>query len=102
MKIKVLWGFEGNAQKLGSKSSRVRAGEVFNNVDDDYAHVLIGKGLVEEVASKKAPRNTKAASPAETKQPEPPAEPPTDLLPPDDSQDGEEGEGEPPADGEDA
>lgn len=67
MNIKTLWGFEGNAQKLGSDSARVRAGQEFKGVDDEYAHQLIGKGLAEEVAEKAEPKSSKQASPKENK-----------------------------------
>lgn len=49
MKIKTLWGFIGNAEKLGADSSRVPAGKVFDDVEDEYGHALIGKGLAERI-----------------------------------------------------
>lgn len=67
MKIRTLWGFEGNAAKLGTDSDRVRAGVVFDEADDEYAHVLIGKGLAEEVDGKAAPKTSKQAKPDENK-----------------------------------
>ncbi|VEF08403.1 Uncharacterised protein [Pseudomonas fluorescens] len=72
MKIKALWGFVGNAQLLGADSSSVKAGQVFEDVDDEYAHTLIGKGLAEEVdgegKSKPAkPKDTKPTGPKESK-----------------------------------
>lgn len=67
MKIQTLWGFEGDASKLGAESGRVRAGETFENVDDDYGHGLIGKGLAIEVDASAAPKETKPASAAEKK-----------------------------------
>jgi hypothetical protein len=49
MKIKAIWGFRGDAAKLGGGTGRVRAGDTFANVATEYGHSLIGKGLVEEV-----------------------------------------------------
>lgn len=85
MKIKAKWGFIGNARLLGVASSKVVAGQVFDDVDDEYAHTLIGKGLaqpaVDEAPAKPkpaAPRTNKPAAPKETK----PAEPlQTQLVP---------------------
>lgn len=62
MKVKALWGFVG-------KSGAVRSGEEIE-VDAEYAHALIGKGLAEEVGAKKPaapPKNATVAAPAETK-----------------------------------
>lgn len=62
MKVKALWGFVGQA-------GQVRSGEEVE-VDAEYGHTLIGKGLVEEVGPKKsvaAPKETKPATTAETK-----------------------------------
>lgn len=67
MKIKALWGFIGDAKKLGAESSRVIAGQEFTDADDEYAHVLIGKGLVEEAGNETKPKAAKAAAPKETK-----------------------------------
>lgn len=67
MNIKALWGFIGDAKKLGAESPRVMAGQEFTDADDEYAHVLIGKGLVEEAGSESKPKATKAAAPKETK-----------------------------------
>lgn len=72
MKIKAKWGFVGDAKKLGVDSARVVAGQEFPNVDDEYAHTLIGKGLVEEVAAKskkdmKADADAKAKADADAK-----------------------------------
>lgn len=74
MKIKAKWGFIGNAVLLKADGPAVRAGQIFPDVDDEYAHTLIGKGLAEEVkaesgtsTSKPAPKATKPAAPAETK-----------------------------------
>lgn len=44
MKIKILWGFVGNGALLGGTSNKVKAGETFDEADDEYAHALIGKG----------------------------------------------------------
>ncbi|HDY6346942.1 TPA: hypothetical protein RRA75_006482, partial [Pseudomonas aeruginosa] len=59
MKIKALWGFVGDAKKLGAESAQVRANQVFEEVDDEYAHVLIGKGLAAEVGEQTKPKETK-------------------------------------------
>ncbi|MEG0242931.1 MAG: hypothetical protein RR726_10845 [Pseudomonas sp.] len=72
MKIKAVWGFVGNATLLGAESSSVKAGQVFDEVGDEYAHTLIGKGLVEEVGddnkSKVAkPKDAKPTGPKENK-----------------------------------
>jgi hypothetical protein len=67
MKIRTLWGFEGDASKLGAQSGRIRAGETFDDVDKDYAHGLIGNGLAIEVDASAAPKETKPAAAAEKK-----------------------------------
>ncbi|AHG39717.1 hypothetical protein N018_05445 [Pseudomonas syringae CC1557] len=72
MKIKAVWGFVGNAALLGADSTSVKAGVVFDEVDDEYAHVLIGKGLVVEVDADGKPKiqkskDSKPAAPRETK-----------------------------------
>ncbi|WP_236233216.1 hypothetical protein PSGK_18905 [Pseudomonas solani] len=70
MKIKAKWGFIGNPDLLRSDHSRVKAGQEFPDVDDEYAIALIGKGLAEEVKDKAAakPKETKpAATPKEGK-----------------------------------
>lgn len=72
MKIKALWGVAGNATLLGADSSSVKAGQVFDEVDDEYGHTLIGKGLAEEVDGEgqtkaSAPKQSKAAAPKENK-----------------------------------
>lgn len=69
MKIKAKWGFIGDAEKLKAESSRVKAGQVFDDVDDEYAHTLIGKGLVEEFdgKAKTKAKETKPTAPTETK-----------------------------------
>lgn len=63
MKIKALWGFIGNATLLSANSARVVSGQVFDNADDEYAHTLVGKGLVEEVDEDSKPKGRKAAAP---------------------------------------
>lgn len=63
MKIKVLWGFIGDADKLKSDSRQVRKGQVFDDVEAEYAHLLIGKGLAAEVKSEPS-SNKQANSPA--------------------------------------
>ncbi|KRW62341.1 hypothetical protein [Pseudomonas sp. TTU2014-080ASC] len=67
MNIKATWGFVGDAAKLGTESAKVKAGQVFEGVDDEYAHILIGKGLAEEVTEVIKPKETKPASGKETK-----------------------------------
>jgi len=67
MKIKAKWGFIGDAARLGAESAKVKAGQVFENADDEYAHVLLGKGLVEEVADKVKPKESKPAAAKEAK-----------------------------------
>ena len=62
MEIKVLWGFEGDPEKLKTDNGRVLAGTVLD-IDDELAHALIGKGLAE----KAKPASNKAAKPAENK-----------------------------------
>ncbi|MCW8156620.1 hypothetical protein D7243_10485 [Stutzerimonas stutzeri] len=86
MKIKAKWGFIGNARLLGVASAKVVAGQVFGDVDDEYAHTLIGKGLAEPVADESpakpkpaAPSTNKPAAPKETK---PAAPTQSQLVPP--------------------
>ncbi|MBK3444114.1 DUF7302 family protein [Pseudomonas lactis] len=72
MKIKAVWGFVGNAALLGAESTSVKAGQEFEDVDDEYGHTLIGKGLVVELEADgkpkvAKPKDTKAASPKENK-----------------------------------
>lgn len=71
MKIKAKWGFVGDAERLKSESAKVKAGQVFEDVDDEYAHILIGKGLAEELDGKaearKPPKESKPTAPKETK-----------------------------------
>ena len=64
MKIKTLWGFVGNGALLGGTSNKIKAGETFDEADDEYAHTLIGKGLAVEVDANGKPR---LAKPKETK-----------------------------------
>jgi len=65
MKIKAKWGFIGDAKKLGADTGVVKAGQTFD-ADDEYAHVLIGKGLVEQVGGKAKADESKEAKPATT------------------------------------
>lgn len=72
MKIKILWGFVGNGALLGADSNKVKAGAVFEEANDEYAHTLIGKGLAVELgASGKSkatkPTTSKPAAPAENR-----------------------------------
>ncbi|WP_240795203.1 hypothetical protein [Pseudomonas oryzihabitans] len=43
MNIRTLWSFDGDAEKLKHTSARIPAFTVFQDVDKDYAHQLIGK-----------------------------------------------------------
>lgn len=75
MKIKVLWGFCGDVEKLGPDTngdsrSPTRAGQVFENVEDEYAYTLIGKGLVQQFDGA-APAATKPAAAPSPSQPSP-------------------------------
>lgn len=58
----MLWGFEGDPEKLKIQSGRVLAGTVLD-IDEELAHALIGKGLAE----KAKPGTNKAAKPSENK-----------------------------------
>lgn len=73
MKIKILWGFVGNGGLLGGASNKIKAGETFDEADDEYAYTLIGKGLAVEVDANGKPR---AAKPKEIK----PAAPKEDKV----------------------
>lgn len=66
MQIKVLWGFEGDPEKLKIVDGRVTAGTTLDLDDEEYAHGLIGKGLAEPVETVK-PASTKPAKPNENK-----------------------------------
>lgn len=63
MEIKVLWGFEGDPEKLKTSNGRILAGTVLDLEDEEYAHGLIGKGLAEQAK----PASTKQAKPNENK-----------------------------------
>ena len=63
MKIKARWGFIGDAEKLKSKERQVRRNDVFDGVDSEYAHLLIGKGLAVEIVAEPE-ENRQARSPA--------------------------------------
>ncbi|MEA3168981.1 MAG: hypothetical protein QOI97_1929 [Pseudomonas sp.] len=72
MNIKALWGFVGNAELLGADSPKVKSGQEFEKVDDEYAHVLLGKGLAVELDANgkpkvAKPKSAKPAAPDETK-----------------------------------
>ncbi|WP_235649291.1 hypothetical protein [Stenotrophomonas maltophilia] len=67
MQIKALWGFRGDAPKLKSPSADVKAGDVFTDVDPEYGHALVGKGLVMQIHDGAAPQETKPAKPSELK-----------------------------------
>lgn len=68
MKAKAKWGFIGDAKKLGVDSAKVVAGQVFENVEDEYGYALIGKGLIEESPETAKPKSNKQALPSENKQ----------------------------------
>lgn len=63
MELKVLWGFEGDPEKLKTENGRILAGTILDVEDEELAHVLIGKGLVEAVK----PASNKQAKPTENK-----------------------------------
>ncbi len=67
MKIKAQWGFRGDAPKLNAESADVKAGDVFDGVDPEYGHALVGKGLVVQIHEGAAPQETKPAKPRELK-----------------------------------
>ncbi len=57
---------------MGGTSNKIKAGETFDDADDEYAHTLIGKGLAVEVdANGKSrvakPKEAKPAAPKEDK-----------------------------------
>ena len=66
MKVKVLWGFEGDPDKVKVNNGRVSAGEVIDLDDEEYAHRLIGKGLA-ALDDGSAPKANKQAKPNENK-----------------------------------
>lgn len=72
MKIKTLWGFIGDAEKLKSDSRQIKRGQVFDDVDDEYANLLIGQGLAVQVTAA-APTETKPAAPQSASSPAPQA-----------------------------
>nr|WP_315413871.1 hypothetical protein [uncultured Pseudomonas sp.] len=61
MKIKVLWGFEGDPDKVKVNNGRVSAGEIIELDDEEYGHRLIGKGLaaLDDGAAPKANKQSK-------------------------------------------
>ncbi|VVO24111.1 hypothetical protein [Pseudomonas fluorescens] len=63
MELKVLWGFEGDPEKLKTNTGRILAGQTLNVEDEELANTLIGKGLVE----KAKPSTNKQAKPSENK-----------------------------------
>lgn len=74
MNIKTLWGFRDDQDVLKTGDVQVKAGRTFKDVDPQYAHALIGKGLAEEVkaarpaeAEKAEPKATKQTAPKENK-----------------------------------
>lgn len=67
MKVKVLWGFEGDPDKVKVNNGRVSAGEVLDLEDEEYAHRLIGKGLAALDKEGSTPKTNKQFKPDETK-----------------------------------
>lgn len=63
MELTVLWGFEGDPEKLKTESGRILAGQTLNVEDEELAAALIGKGLAE----KAKPATNKSAKPNENK-----------------------------------
>lgn len=63
MELKVLWGFEGDPEKLKTASGHIQAGQILDVEDEELANTLIGKGLVE----KAKPSANKSAKPNENK-----------------------------------
>lgn len=66
MKIKVLWGFEGDPEKVKVQSGRVSAGQVLDLEDEEYGHQLVGKGLA-ALDDGAAPKGNKQSKPNENK-----------------------------------
>ncbi|MBP5058920.1 hypothetical protein [Pseudomonas chlororaphis] len=66
MKVKVLWGFEGDPEKVKTQNGRVSAGQVLDLEDEEYGHQLIGKGLA-ELEGDTAPKSSKQSKPNENK-----------------------------------
>lgn len=66
MKIKVLWGFEGDPEKVGVPNGRVSAGQLLDLEDEEYGHQLIGKGLA-TLEDGAAPKANKQSKPNENK-----------------------------------
>ncbi|MGQ3824204.1 hypothetical protein [Pseudomonas alliivorans] len=60
MKVRAVWSFVGSADLLKADSGRVKRGDVFEDVDSEYGHTLIGKGLVQELGADGKPKVTKA------------------------------------------
>ena len=67
MKIKVLWGFEGDPEKVKVQNGRVAAGQILDLEDEEYAHQLIGKGLAALDEDATAPKSNKQSKPNENK-----------------------------------
>lgn len=66
MKVKVLWGFEGDPDKLKTPSGRVSTGQILELEDEEYVHQLIGKGLI-SLEDGAAPKGNKQSKPNENK-----------------------------------
>jgi hypothetical protein len=65
MKVKILWGFEGDPEKVKVQNGRVSAGQVLDLEDEEYAHQLIGKGLATLDEEDAAPKSNKQSKPNE-------------------------------------
>lgn len=66
MKIKILWGFHGDAELLKNGTGKAKAGEVYS-VTAEYGHALVGKGLAKEVTGEGA-TDSQAKADAEAKE----------------------------------
>lgn len=66
MKVKVLWGFEGDPEKVKTQSGRVSAGQILDLNDEEFGHQLIGKGLV-ALEDGTGPKGNKQSKPNENK-----------------------------------
>lgn len=66
MKVKVLWGFEGDPEKVKTQSGRVSSGQVLDLEDEEYGHQLVGKGLV-ALEDGTVPKGNKQSKPNENK-----------------------------------
>ena len=63
MELKVLWGFEGDPEKLKTASGRIQAGQILDVEDEERANTRSGNGRVE----KAKPSCNESAKPNENK-----------------------------------